>query len=52
MGTIRYQRLSNHVHKTVGKPYAGKSHVRNERGMGKEGRGADSAPLITCAGCL
>ena len=47
MGTIPTRRRRNHVKKTVGKPYAGKPHVRIERGMGKQGRHAVPAPLTT-----
>ncbi len=44
---IRRQR--NHVRKIIGKPYAGKPHVRIERGMGKRAaRG--TAPLTTNEG--
>ena len=31
------RRQRNHVKKIIGKPYAGKPHVRIERGMGKPG---------------
>jgi hypothetical protein len=41
---IRRQR--NHVKKIIGKPYAGKPHVRIERGMGKRA-GHGTAPLTT-----
>ena len=41
------RRLRNHVQKTVGKPYAGKPHVRIERGMGKRAGYAGDAPLTT-----
>jgi hypothetical protein len=40
---IRGQR--NHAQKIIGKPYAGKPHVRIERGMGKRAYG--TAPLTT-----
>ena len=36
------RRQRNHVQKTVGKPYAGKPHVRIERGMGN--RACSAAP--------
>jgi dephospho-CoA kinase len=42
---IRGQR--NHARKIIGKPYAGKPHVRIERGMGKPDRTAAPAPLTT-----
>src|SRR5712672_443569 len=42
---IRRQR--NHVKKIIGKPYAGKPHVRIERGMGKPGQPTAPAPLTT-----
>src|SRR3954469_5767402 len=35
-----------HVRKIIGKPYAGKPHVRIERGMGKRTR-ESTAPLTT-----
>src|SRR5712672_3839459 len=41
---IRRQR--NHVKKIIGKPYAGKPHVRIERGMGKRAC-SGTAPLTT-----
>jgi len=41
------ERLRNHVQKTVGKPCAGKSHARIERGMGTGFRCAGTAPLTT-----
>src|ERR1700683_5594574 len=41
------RKLRNHVKKTVGKPYAGKPHVRIERGMGNQVRSSDTAPLTT-----
>ena len=44
---IRGQR--NHVKKIIGKPYAGKPHVRIERGMGKPGQPTAPAPLTTNA---
>jgi hypothetical protein len=43
------RRRRNHARKTVGEPYAGKPHVRIERGMGKRGRAAARAPLTTNA---
>ncbi|HZD70207.1 MAG TPA: group II intron maturase-specific domain-containing protein [Actinomycetes bacterium] len=36
--------LRNHVKKTIGKPYAGKPHVRIERGMGNQARPAALRP--------
>ena len=33
--------------KIIGKPYAGKPHVRIERAMGKQDRKAVPAPLTT-----
>ena len=38
------RRRRNHVKKTIGKPYAGKPHVRIERGMGKRARTRHRAP--------
>lgn len=38
-------RRRNHAKKTIGEPYAGKPHVRIERGMGKPGSFAEPTPL-------
>ena len=46
MGIIVTPRLRNHVTKTVGEPYAGKSHVQIERGMGNRAQ-LGTAPLTT-----
>ncbi len=40
------RRLRNHAQKIIGKPYAGKPHVRIERGMGKRAC-SGTAPLTT-----
>jgi hypothetical protein len=42
------RKLRNHVNKIIGKPYAGKPHVRIERGMGNR-TGNGTAPLTTNA---
>src|SRR5256885_4098887 len=44
LSAIRGQR--NHAKKIIGKPYAGKPHVRIERGMGKRAV-TGTAPLTT-----
>jgi RNA-directed DNA polymerase len=46
-GPSATRRLRNHAQKIIGKPCAGKSHARIERGMGKRVRCAGTAPLTT-----